>query len=254
MAGARDLACVQNLYQQGCWRARGDELTLRAIADCYGMVVNVLTSDQRHWHMRYKPKELQLKLEIWLAYIAPVHYNSIRCIPVEKLLVWGGGGVFQALVPAPQAKELQVRLRSCLAYDVPAHHNTPCTHTLICPCKLSRQGACQPGACIVPTYMPSSRGSVCPASVLGLKHPERDSCMPPVRNVTHFHATCVQLALPPPPNALRITATVLIARLDNWSAEAGWETFKPLPSLVSPDLVSAALLTPSPPAAGGRLA
>ncbi|KAK9806216.1 hypothetical protein WJX72_005737 [[Myrmecia] bisecta] len=66
---------VRNMAKDGSW---GDELTLRAISDSYGIVVNVITSDQHNWFMRYKPDTLQLSLEIFLTYIAPVHYNAIR--------------------------------------------------------------------------------------------------------------------------------------------------------------------------------
>ena len=48
------------------------------MTDSLGIVVNVLTSDQHNWFMRYKPKELLSPTEAFITYISPVHYNAIR--------------------------------------------------------------------------------------------------------------------------------------------------------------------------------
>jgi hypothetical protein len=41
-------------------------------------VINVITSDQHNWYMRYEPQEMKVNLEIFLTYIAPIHYNAVR--------------------------------------------------------------------------------------------------------------------------------------------------------------------------------
>ncbi|KAL0048207.1 hypothetical protein WJX82_009891 [Trebouxia sp. C0006] len=67
---------VKEMSRQESW---GDELTLRAICEAYGIVINVITSDQQHWFMRYEP-EVQPKknVEVFVTYIAPIHYNAVR--------------------------------------------------------------------------------------------------------------------------------------------------------------------------------
>ncbi|KAK9863774.1 hypothetical protein WJX84_009732 [Apatococcus fuscideae] len=66
---------VSEMSRNGTW---GDELTLRGICNHYGVVINCLTSNQQNWFLRYEPDELKVALEIFLTYIAPVHYNAIR--------------------------------------------------------------------------------------------------------------------------------------------------------------------------------
>ncbi|KAK9835933.1 hypothetical protein WJX84_011966 [Apatococcus fuscideae] len=66
---------LSDMGRSGTW---GDELTLRAICNHYGVVINCLTSNQQNWFLRYEPDELKVALEIFLTYIAPVHYNAIR--------------------------------------------------------------------------------------------------------------------------------------------------------------------------------
>lgn len=68
-------AYVSAMSGPGTW---GDELTLRAIADSYGVVLNLVTSSSSHWFQRYEPKKLKLKKELWATYISPVHYNVLR--------------------------------------------------------------------------------------------------------------------------------------------------------------------------------
>jgi hypothetical protein len=62
----------------GVW---GDELTLRAACEAYGVVVNVVTSDASGWFLRYIPERSIVQKEVFLCYIAPVHYNAIRRRP-----------------------------------------------------------------------------------------------------------------------------------------------------------------------------
>lgn len=56
----------------------GDELTLRAVCDCFGVVINVVTSESTNWYLKYEPPEVKVPQEVFLTYISPVHYNSLR--------------------------------------------------------------------------------------------------------------------------------------------------------------------------------
>jgi len=76
-------------------RTWGDELTLRAAVEVYGCVAHVITSEAANWYLTYEPemREKSVDLEIaecpegmclppqgkhiFLAYISPVHYDSI---------------------------------------------------------------------------------------------------------------------------------------------------------------------------------
>ncbi|GLI69337.1 hypothetical protein VaNZ11_013923 [Volvox africanus] len=80
---------VRQMERSGTW---GDELTLtwthptadphgapqRAMCDSFGLTVHVVTSEEDHWYLTYEPKIRKLDREIFLTYIAPIHYNSIR--------------------------------------------------------------------------------------------------------------------------------------------------------------------------------
>lgn len=67
-------------YVRGMARACtwGDELTLRAVCDAYGVIINVVTSDVANWWLTYKPAELKNPRELFLTYVAPIHYNAVR--------------------------------------------------------------------------------------------------------------------------------------------------------------------------------
>mmetsp|Transcript_5468 Transcript_5468/g.15234 ORF Transcript_5468/g.15234 Transcript_5468/m.15234 type:complete len:342 (-) Transcript_5468:191-1216(-) len=64
----------EEMAELGSW---GDELTLRAAADCLGVTIHVLTSEPENWYMVYEPEEHHLEKEVFLCYIAPIHYNSV---------------------------------------------------------------------------------------------------------------------------------------------------------------------------------
>lgn len=67
---------LKEMSQHESW---GDELTLRALCEAYGIVINVITSDQQHWFMRYEPEAQPKKAaEVFITYIAPIHYNAVR--------------------------------------------------------------------------------------------------------------------------------------------------------------------------------
>lgn len=82
-----DRYCYE-MSRPGVW---GDELTLRAVCESYGIVINVLTSEAENWFLRYIPSSSQQqqngfstttssqpKHEIFLTYISPVHYNAVK--------------------------------------------------------------------------------------------------------------------------------------------------------------------------------
>ena len=39
-------------------RTWGDELTLRAAADCFGCTIHVVTSTDANWYLRYEPQQV----------------------------------------------------------------------------------------------------------------------------------------------------------------------------------------------------
>lgn len=53
----------------------------RAACEALGVVINVVTSDPENWFLRYVPAHSLVKREIFLSYVSPVHYNSIRRRP-----------------------------------------------------------------------------------------------------------------------------------------------------------------------------
>jgi hypothetical protein len=70
---------LNEMSRSGVW---GDELTLRAAAEHYGIAINVITDERDNWFVRYVPQTCRQaemdKWEIFLAYISPVHYNYIK--------------------------------------------------------------------------------------------------------------------------------------------------------------------------------
>ena len=67
-------------------RTWGDELTLRAACDEYGVVVHVVTTEHENWLLHYSPDSLAMAdgrpppgtRECFLAYVSPIHYNVIE--------------------------------------------------------------------------------------------------------------------------------------------------------------------------------
>jgi hypothetical protein len=69
-------------------RVWGDELTLRAAADCFGVVVHVVTTEHENWLLNYVPEGMTMEgggdgtppvgtRECFLAYVSPIHYNVV---------------------------------------------------------------------------------------------------------------------------------------------------------------------------------
>jgi hypothetical protein len=70
---------------QACAATWGDELTLAAAADAFGVEVHVVQSTEENWHLCYTPEQPQAggdaaagkTRRVFVAYIAPVHYDAI---------------------------------------------------------------------------------------------------------------------------------------------------------------------------------
>ena len=62
-------------------RTWGDELTLRAFADCFEVTVHVVASTEGSWHHVYSPSALpdgsEPKKHVFLTYLSPVHYDAL---------------------------------------------------------------------------------------------------------------------------------------------------------------------------------
>ena len=66
---------VARMSCNGTW---GDELTLRAIAEEFHVVISVITSSTSNWYLRYVPDRIcRKKPEVFLAYTNPCHYDRI---------------------------------------------------------------------------------------------------------------------------------------------------------------------------------
>lgn len=71
----------------------GDELVLRAIADSYGAMVHVVTSNEDNWYLVYSPeppsgeqKPCASGLHIFLTYLFPIHYNGFEAAQNDESL------------------------------------------------------------------------------------------------------------------------------------------------------------------------
>eukprot|EP00121_Abeoforma_whisleri_P001980 Awhi_evm1s1773 len=74
------------MYRNGTW---ADELVILGVAQCFGTNVHIITSEQEHFSLKYVPDNktfhpVPTTKQIFLAYISPVHYNSI--IPLDYVV------------------------------------------------------------------------------------------------------------------------------------------------------------------------
>mmetsp|Transcript_60654 Transcript_60654/g.106263 ORF Transcript_60654/g.106263 Transcript_60654/m.106263 type:complete len:86 (-) Transcript_60654:62-319(-) len=60
-------------------RTWGDELTLRAAVDVFGVVVHCVTTDKENWLLHYEGDAGvgANKRTCFLAYVSPIHYNVV---------------------------------------------------------------------------------------------------------------------------------------------------------------------------------
>lgn len=71
-------AYIAKMSQDGEW---GDELTLRATADAFEIRIHVVTSTDQNWYLMYQPSiGCPPGREVFLTYIAPIHYNTLEPI------------------------------------------------------------------------------------------------------------------------------------------------------------------------------
>ena len=77
-------AYCDDMAHDGTW---GDELTLAAAADAFGVEVHVVQDTAANWHVAYAPTHAEDEDEdapprktrrVFVAYTAPVHYDAIE--------------------------------------------------------------------------------------------------------------------------------------------------------------------------------
>jgi len=56
----------------------GDELTLFAVCEVYGVVIHLITTEKENWHTVYNPSKVKSPRHLFLAYISPIHYNTVQ--------------------------------------------------------------------------------------------------------------------------------------------------------------------------------
>lgn len=70
------------LKTMGRARTWGDELTLRAFADCFTVCVHVVASTDTNWHLVYSPPDgITPRKHVFLTYLSPVHYDALTAVP-----------------------------------------------------------------------------------------------------------------------------------------------------------------------------
>eukprot|EP00667_Euglena_gracilis_P010046 EG_transcript_10216 len=67
---------VTRMAQDGTW---GDDVTLRAICDRFGVAAHVITAAETDWHVCFNPTRQihPARRHIFLSLVYPVHYNSV---------------------------------------------------------------------------------------------------------------------------------------------------------------------------------
>ena len=66
---------MQSMDMNKTW---GDELTLRAAADAFGVEIHVITTDKEHYLLQYDPDASKSPRKLFLSYVSPIHYNTVQ--------------------------------------------------------------------------------------------------------------------------------------------------------------------------------
>ena len=63
----------------------GDEVTLKAFCDLFGVVVHVVLSTGTRWYHKYTPKDASDSCRhVFLSYLSPVHYDSVVLAETQR--------------------------------------------------------------------------------------------------------------------------------------------------------------------------
>ena len=66
------------LTQMSRNRTWGDELTVRAACDLHRRKVHIITTEEMNWYLSYVPEGERSEGHIFLTYISPIHYNTVK--------------------------------------------------------------------------------------------------------------------------------------------------------------------------------
>ena len=66
------------LKQMSRNRTWGDELTVRAACDLHRRKVHIITTEENYWYLSYVPEGEHSEGHIFLTYISPIHYNTVK--------------------------------------------------------------------------------------------------------------------------------------------------------------------------------
>jgi len=73
-------------YLEGMSKSRywGDQLTLIAACQSYGVIVHMISTEQENWHLMFEPHERKWPFRrVFLAYISPIHYTVIKPVSLK---------------------------------------------------------------------------------------------------------------------------------------------------------------------------
>lgn len=65
-----ELPRTPNLTATGGWGAAVG-------VGCTGVILHIVTSNEANWYLTYNPEETKTPKQVFISYIAPIHYNSV---------------------------------------------------------------------------------------------------------------------------------------------------------------------------------